>query len=107
MLYGFYTSYITETAKMPLNIPNVSSLKEKHCTSKLIRKLKDEELDYDPFLKSQDCDIAWLKSLEIKKDESKDDLYHVSYKDAYSGDKVVIGLVVVKEKDTYKIDDVF
>jgi len=49
MLRDFYTSYISENAKMHPNTAKIDSIKAKYCTSNLIHELEDGELDYDPF----------------------------------------------------------
>lgn len=107
MLKDFYTSYITESAKMPPSVSKVNSLKEKYCTAKLLQKIAREEFDYDPFLKAQDCNIEWLKTLAVKKDTTGSNQYCISYTDTYNNTQIVIKLVVAKEKDLYKIDSIF
>jgi len=103
MLKDFYTSYITENAKMPPDFSKINSIKNKYCTSTFLHKLETDKLDYDPFLNAQDCDTEWLKTLLIKMDTEKN-LYQVSYKDISSGTQVVIKLIVKKENKVYKID---
>ena len=107
MLKSFYSSYITENAKMPLNIAKIKSIEEKYCTINLLSKLENQELDYDPFLKAQDSNIDWLKTLTIKRDSTKQDLYNVSYIEIYSNTKVTIKLIVIKQEEFYKIDSVW
>lgn len=111
MLKSFYTSYIIEDSKMPTNYEKLDSIKSKYCTANLLNKIenqfKKQELDYDPFLNAQDCDIEWLKTLTIRKDTKKSNLYYVSYADNYNNTKITIRLIVVKEKECYKIDSVW
>lgn len=76
---SFYTEYITENCKedgLP-NRENVEKIKEKYCSKELLTKIK--MLDYDPFLNVQDCDLEWLKILEIKADTKEDSWFIVSY----------------------------
>lgn len=104
MLKEFYKGYITENAKMPIDFAKVNLMKKKYCTANLLSKIEKEELDYDPFLNAQDSNTEWLKTLSVKKDTNGSNLYQVSYKDTYSGKLVVIKLIVIKEKGSYKID---
>jgi hypothetical protein len=107
MLNNFYKSYITENGKIPTNVSKVNSLKKNYCTAKLLHKIKREDLDYDIFLKAQDSDPEWLKTLSIKKDKKGSNQYSVSYTDPYNKNQIIIKLIIVKEKDLYKIDSIF
>ena len=104
MLKDFYTGYITENAKMPTDFAKINLMKKKYCTANLLSKIEKEELDYDSFLNAQDSNTEWLKTLAVKKDTKENNLYQVSYKDTYNGTQVVIKLIVIKEKESYKID---
>ncbi|NLE04965.1 MAG: hypothetical protein GX638_09205 [Crenarchaeota archaeon] len=76
---SFYTEYITENCTddgLP-NIEDVEKIKEKYCSKELLTKIK--MLDYDPFLNVQDCDLEWLKILNIKADTKEDSWFIVSY----------------------------
>jgi hypothetical protein len=106
MLKSFYMSYITENAKMPPNVSKVNSLKEKYCTAKLLRRVEQEELDYDPFLKAQASNTEWLKTLVVKKDKIGNNQYSVSFTDPYNDSQIVIKLIVKIEKESYKIDSI-
>jgi hypothetical protein len=64
-------------------------------------------LDYEPLIKAQDFGIDCLKTLTIRKDLKRDDLYYVSYIEPSTKMKVIIKLIIVKEKGLYKIDYVF
>lgn len=107
MLRQFYTSYITEESKMSSNEEKLNSIKKQYCTKKILKKIQqDEELEYDPFLHAQDADTDWLKTLTISKDPQKANAYIVSYLSSYDKKKIVTKLVVVKEGQGYKIDDI-
>jgi len=72
----------------------------------LLAKIKT--LDYDPFLKAQDCDVEWLKRLNIKED-AKEDWFVVSYSYVdYLNTKqnVVIRLKVISNDKSYSIFDI-
>lgn len=105
VLKSFYTSYIAENVKMPPNGPKIISIKEKYCTTSLLDKINSQELDYDPFLKAQDCNAEWLNTLTIKADSTKKGLYNVSYID--NNTQVTVKLVVVRDKESYKISSVW
>jgi hypothetical protein len=112
MLKGFYTSYINVFSTIsPAQIQKLNSIKAKYCTASLLAKienqLKSGELDYDPFLKAQDVDTGWLKTLSFEKDSKKADFYIVSYVDNSSNTKVAIHLTVVKQGENYKIASVW
>ena len=91
---------------MPPNDSIIELIKVKHCTANLINKINREEQDFDPFLNAQDCNIEWLKTLSYKNDERNKNLYYVSYYDNYNNVKIIIKLIVVKEKEFYKIDNI-
>jgi hypothetical protein len=105
MLKSFYTSYIRENVKMPPNGSKISSVKMKYCTMDLLDKINNEELDFDPFLKAQDSNIDWIKTLIIKKDSSRKDLYDVSYID--NNKPVIVKLNIIKQNKSFKIDSIW
>lgn len=109
MVKDFYVGYITEFSKRPTleNRKNVSEIKVKYCTKKLLHNIENMKLDYDPFLKAQDSNVECLKTLTVKKDLNKLNLFTVSYIDDYSKEKITINLSVIKQKDIYKIDSVW
>jgi len=102
MLKQFYTSYITTEEESDLAV-----IRKKYCTKKILNRIaKDEELDADPFLQAQDTDLDWVKTLVINKDAQKPNVYIVSYVDNYTKKRIVNKLLVVKQGQTYKIDDI-
>ncbi|HVV55801.1 MAG TPA: hypothetical protein VHC47_10770 [Mucilaginibacter sp.] len=107
MLNFFYTSYITEVSNgNPRTFKrNIDSIQKKYCTTTLLAKIKKKELDTDPFLKAQDSNIEFLKTLVIKKDFKKPNTYIVSYGD--NNDKTTIHLVVKEQKEVFKIFDLW
>ena len=112
MLKDFYTSYIIESSKMsPTQTQKLNSIKAKYCTKGLLDKIekqfKSGELDYDPFLKAQDVDTGWLKTLSFSKDLKKPSSYVVSYTDTNSSTKVNIYVTVVKKNEGLRITNVW
>ncbi len=93
-LTNFYTLYITESSKNQPNERQLNLIKHKYCSDKLLRKLSLEELDYDPFLNAQDCDIEWLKTLTITKDNKSKNKYIVGFIDNFSNKKNTIKLII-------------
>jgi hypothetical protein len=104
MLRSFYTSYIIENSTFPVNQNKRDSIEKKYCTINVFRQFR-EDIDYDPFLKSQMVDSLILKTLTIRKDSIENNLYHISY--TYGIENITVKLHVVKEKDDYKIDLVY
>ena len=72
----------------------------------LLKKLSDEEVDYDPILNAQDCDFDWLRDLSVTKDSDMANVYIVSYSPGSEYENVEIRLVVVKDEKDYKIDSI-
>lgn len=106
MLTNFYTGYLTEISRIPEDADKIEWIKKEYCTADLLNKLNEQELDYDPFTNAQDIDNNLLKNLIINKDTESDNLYAVSYPDSYSKNQIIIKLKVIKENDSYKIDDI-
>ncbi len=105
-LKAFYVSYISESAKEIVNIKKIDAIKMKYITEKLLKKIDKEELDYDPIINAQDCDVQWLKTLEIIKSSSTTQIYIVSYTDGYSKRKNSIKLFITKEFGSFKIANI-
>lgn len=109
---SFYISYITEISEdTSVNLFNkLDSIKQIYCTNDLLenirRKTENHEMESDPFIKAQDANIKWLKTLSVEKDPQKRYWYNVSYIDNYDGSKVIIKLKFVEEKGFYKIDSI-
>ena len=106
MLKQFYTSYIT-ASEQSLDEKKLDLIKKQYCTKRILNRIaKDEELDADPFVQAQDTNIDWLRTLVINKDAQKSNVYNVSYEDTYTKKRIVIKLLVVKEGQKYKIDNI-
>jgi len=103
MLKEFYTSYVTLNSKLPVDVKKYDSIINKYCTKNVSNQFeRDERIEYDPYLKSQMVETRILKTMTFRKDSAKDNLYYVSY--TYNKNHVTIKLLIVKEKDGYKID---
>jgi hypothetical protein len=113
MLKEFYTTYISEIGKKRgnnerINWEKINAIPKEYCTVRLLKEIEnDKELDYDPFINAQDADLKSLKTLSIKKNIEVPNGYVVTYGDSFGKEEVsIIKVVVVKEKDGYKIDSV-
>jgi hypothetical protein len=110
MLRNFYTSYINLIARERLFTDvEIDSIRSIYCTTKLINEIKNKyltlELDFDPFLHAQHSETDWLKTLSIRKDLKRNDIYYISY--AYANRLRTTKLHIVAEKGDYKIDHIF
>ena len=107
MLRGFYGKYIRTLNKYPADERKLQPLLKANCDPGLLAKLKerkwDGKLDYDPFLKAQDVELDWIKSLEVAKVPNKD-MYAVSFSE--TPDRIVVHLVVKEVHGVLKIKDV-
>jgi len=108
MLKEFYTLYITECDKMPLNEQNIMALKNKYFTSEFLTKWDDAELDYDPVVNAQDYDQNWIKTLEINPVAERNNTYRICYHyDAFDGERTnCVILVLVEKNEKYLINDI-
>jgi Protein of unknown function (DUF3828) len=104
MIKAFYTSYITYVDKGDLS--KLEVLQKKYCTLKLFKKIPElgDKIDQDPFLKAQDSNIKFIKTLVVEKDNKKEGHYIVSYG---TDEKTLINLTVLKMNGNYKIDNVW
>ncbi|MDR2917521.1 MAG: YbjP/YqhG family protein [Tannerella sp.] len=102
MLKDFYTHYIIECDKMPVNGQNIVALKNKYFTTEFLKKWDEIELDYDPVLNAQDYNKDWIKTLEINSVPSQKDVYEV----CYSIKENCIRLSVIKKDGIYLIDNI-
>lgn len=113
MLKKFYTLYITLNSHQSTRYrEKIDSIKGEYCTVKLLKyiddQMRNERIGYDLFINGQMFVIESLKTLTIRKDSIKNNIYYVTYNWPY-GDKELITtkLIIIKEKDSYKIDHIF
>jgi hypothetical protein len=109
MLKDFYTDLgVICSDPYHFSLEKVYSLKKLNCTANYFEEIeKQGMLDYDPLINAQNFSPDYLKTLIIKKDIRKDDIYYVSYITPYDKRKITIKLKIAKEKESYKIDYVF
>lgn len=112
LLKDFYTDYITLFVQSPSaeNQRKLEMLKKQFCTKDFYKKIPKiiEQTCGDVFLKAQDSDIKYLKTLKIVKDTVKDE-YIVSYSaDASMHETVVVKthVTLLKDGDTFKINGI-
>jgi len=109
MLKKFYTAYMSEFSSshdLRVSEHNLLSLRQKYCTSTCLKQYQKlvEETDSDPLIKAQDSDKDLLKTLKIKRNLNKPNLYTVSYIAINdNNEKVIINLIVVNQRGLPKI----
>jgi hypothetical protein len=112
MIKSFYNSYIIEKSKKPpRNEEKIDTIINKYWTKRLKNyidlQFKEYELDYDPFIKGQMFDIRILKTLTVRHDLKSNNIYYVSFTfDTIIRKTTTIKLTILKEKGSYKIDNV-
>lgn len=104
MIREFYLAYVDEFAKIPSYEELVS---DKYCSENLKKYLKQNETDYDLFLKGQDTTDGFSTSLVIDKDKAVADGYIVTYIDPSNNSPITIKLTVVDINGEYKIDSLY
>lgn len=112
LIKDFYTDYITLFVQSPsAEIQRKLELLQKKCCTKAFYNEIPKIIEHtggDVFLKAQDSDIKYLKTLKIVKDVETDE-YVVSYQgDATIDQKVVVKiyLTLIKEGNDFKINGV-
>lgn len=111
-LYQFYHDYITglDSAHSSTSFSRVmDSIERVHCTTELKRQLDEDtksgKLDWDPFVKAQDINVVWLKTIQVKEDSATSS-FIVSYLDEYSQKWVRIYIKMTIRQGRYQISDV-
>jgi len=110
MLNDFYTSFITVLSSSELfSSQRLDSIQRAYCTPNYFEEVMAHarDLERNPLIKAQAISLEYLKTLTIQKDKQRDDLYYVSYTNTDTQTQTTIKLVIVKEKDYYKIDCVY
>lgn len=115
VIKNFYVLYNTEwSTNHGLDKRNkLDSLMNLYCTRNLISEVGEQYLDHDMLIKDLYTTVDYLNTITVTKDSTRTATYIVSY-DAPSEDplgndyveKVIIYVTVVKEGESYKIDNV-
>jgi hypothetical protein len=104
LIRNFYIEYINQCDKS--NYDTLMSIRQKYCTKNLLDRIYNRNdsdiLDYDPFLKAQDCDKRSIQTLRIWKDNKNPSLFFVSYIWPSTQEKTVIKIII--KRDTFRID---
>ena len=104
-LKEFYVAYILECDKPDGNWKTLLSLRNKHLTKNLIKRLDELDLDYDPIIEGQDCDKSWLNTLEVNSEEGQKNVFNICFFYAFENQMKCIRLSVVYDDGNYLIDD--
>ena len=102
-LEDFYTKYIS----IGYNLSSTDFLEE-YCTKKLICKISESKIDYDPFIFAQDIWTGVLKYLKVEKYGTQKNVYEVSYHylNQDDNDRLRIRLEVTNTPDGFKLIDI-
>lgn len=108
---SFYHNYLGIYVNMPLDLEKYTAkMREEHCTSWFIdkhRNMRNLDFDgsslFDALIWAWDFDKVSLASFGIKQISER--LFKLSYSDGY-GDEFVYYVILVKEGDKYKIEEV-
>lgn len=101
----FYSKYIEEASKWPPNKDKLDEIIKEFCTEDLINDNKN--LDYDPFIKTQDIDSNWINSLKVIKDTFRCKTFKVSFYDKSSDTYISIKLSLVLDLNkNYRINNI-
>jgi len=103
-LNDFYTEYITLFANY-IGIEPLVKCREAVSDKKLIEKINNSDIDYDPFLNAQDAHEESVKSLEIAKCDEPD-IFCISYLTGYMDKRSDIKLRVAIIEGEPKIVDI-
>lgn len=114
MLNEFYTAYSKVSFRIE-DAQKVDSLQEKYCTEELRKEAKEWYGDgHDLLTNDWGIEEKDIKTMEIKKDVSKNDTYIVTYTTFLDNPgnipqkkDVSLQVSVVKEDEKYKIDKVW
>lgn len=107
MLHNFYKAYISIDPSTAISVDEMP-IRKKYCTSKFLDKYyyhpkEEDQLDSDPFVKAQDSDPSWLKTLTINIAPNEPHWYVAEYTDMTTFAHTVIHLKVVKQGVRYLI----
>ena len=109
----FYSEYVYGTSLSEQGnglkvYENYLSILNKYCTSSLVERILESEIDYDPFINAQDVSAVILDYLKVTPVEGDRDSFEVSFRYPVQkeSERTRIKLKVVCTKDGVKIDGV-
>lgn len=100
-LNNFYTEYLSQIAKFPVNEDKLKAIKLDFCSDRLLLKLDTMELDYDPFTNSQDFESNTANKLNITKKSDLTYTFSLSNNSEYT-----TTLFLIKKDNKYYIDSI-
>ncbi|MCL1942027.1 MAG: hypothetical protein FWF54_00520 [Candidatus Azobacteroides sp.] len=104
VLKVFYQEYISACCNLPESYDVLDRVKKKYLSDNLYKRLEVADLDYDPFLNSQDCNENWLKTLDIKLVYNENNIYKICYN---NGDnEICIILSLINNDGNFIINDI-
>jgi hypothetical protein len=109
IIKDFYTAYMYQFAASssgPANQEKLDSIASQYCSGDLISEIHKTELEADPFIHAQDCDSAWVKTLQVIKDSVKQNTYNISYR-AGGGSNIVIHAQLSQGDDGVLIEKIY
>jgi len=111
-LYSFYNEYFKLFNQIPssTNLKKLKMLQKKYCTISFYKKipLLIEQQGADVFLKAQDSDIDYFKSLKIEKDLKSSEYLVTYFSNGLINERITISIHVqlIKQGNQYKINSV-
>jgi hypothetical protein len=104
---AFYTNYVLKiSGDRPPNRKEMDIFMNNYCTKELLQKIKDEELDEDPFIRAQDSDSSSVKTLSVIAEQGQPNSFLVSYLITNNKKIVNIHVKLVAFNTSYKIDGI-
>lgn len=110
-LKEFYTEYLIKTNldnQKNKIYQNFITILNKYCTSSLVEKILNAEIDYDPFIYAQDFHISILNYLKVEKYGDNLGYYEVSFRYTNEDDsqRTRIRLEVINTTEGCKISNI-
>ena len=105
----FYTAYMYQLAAIvsgPASQEKLDSIASQYCSGHLLTEIHKTELEADPFRHAQDCDSAWVKTLQVIKDSAKQNTYNISYR-AGGDSNIVIHAQLSQGDDGVLIENIY
>ncbi|MEP3582121.1 MAG: DUF3828 domain-containing protein [Cyclobacteriaceae bacterium] len=103
-LRNFYISYINTCDQVPMKYDELNQYLSESCTVELLNRIDELELDYDPFLDTQDCSKQIIPSLNVTKLENTEHGYEVTY--AGYQDTIRVKLTLEISESNFRINSI-